>query len=358
MARSPEVLALLEALPDATALLAPGGRVACANALFRALFGNALEGRTLLELTRDADAGLAVAEALAGATRKLELTLPVARRSLQVFLSPFGDGALLTARDITEAKRMERARRDFVANASHELRTPVTAIFGAAETLLGGAVNEPAAALGFVEMIARHADRLSRLTQELLDLSRIESGEWEVQTTPLAVFGLATSTLELFRPRADQKKLTLRCTVEANLQVFADRRALEQVLVNLLDNAVKYTPAGGAVTLSGARQASTGTTWGACSSASTASIPAGRATPAGPGWGWRSSSTWPRPWAARSASRATARAAASGSAWLRPESSRTRTSPGVHTSHPVASRSPTTNSPRRRHPAFGPWRIP
>jgi two-component system phosphate regulon sensor histidine kinase PhoR len=255
MARSPEVLALLEALPDATALLAPGGRVACANALFRALFGNALEGRTLLELTRDADAGLAVAEALAGATRKLELTLPVARRSLQVFLSPFGDGALLTARDITEAKRMERARRDFVANASHELRTPVTAIFGAAETLLGGAVNEPAAALGFVEMIARHADRLSRLTQELLDLSRIESGEWEVQTTPLAVFGLATSTLELFRPRADQKKLTLRCTVEANLQVFADRRALEQVLVNLLDNAVKYTPAGGAVTLSGARQA-------------------------------------------------------------------------------------------------------
>src|SRR6185437_6213703 len=114
-------------------------------------------------------AGQAVLAALHGQQRRLEVTLPVARRTLLLFFAPTAGGALVTARDITEAKRMERARRDFVANASHELRTPVTAICGAAETLLNGAVDDPDAALGFVEMISRHADRLSRLTQELLD---------------------------------------------------------------------------------------------------------------------------------------------------------------------------------------------
>jgi two-component system phosphate regulon sensor histidine kinase PhoR len=243
---------LLEALPDPTALLTKEGRVEQANRAFRELFGQ-VEGRTVLELSRDADAGQAVAAGLAGQKRRLEVTLPAARKTLLLLVSPLGTGALLTARDITEAKRMERTRRDFVANASHELRTPVTAICGAAETLLGGAVSDPGAALGFVEMISRHADRLSRLTQELLDLSRIESGEWQVTLGALDATALGQSTLELFRQRAQDKRLTLRSELAPNLNVTGDRRALEQVLVNLLDNAVKFTPAGGTITLEGKR---------------------------------------------------------------------------------------------------------
>ncbi|MBS2028118.1 MAG: PAS domain-containing protein [Deltaproteobacteria bacterium] len=247
-----DVAQLLEALPDATAVLGTDGKIGSCNRGFRDLFGSAA-GRTVLELTRDADAGHAVVAALAGQQRRLEVTLPVARRTLLLFFSPMPSGALLTARDITEAKRMERARRDFVANASHELRTPVTAICGAAETLLNGAVDDPDAALGFVEMISRHADRLSRLTQELLDLSRIESGEWQVQLTPLEVSALAAGTFDLLRQRAEDKKLQMRNLIAPDLRVLGDRRALEQVLVNLLDNAVKYTPAQGAVTLEGVR---------------------------------------------------------------------------------------------------------
>ncbi len=244
---SDDVANLLEALPDASAMLGPDGKVTRANRAMGQLFGTSVLGRTVLELTRNADAGQAVVAALTGKASRFEIVLPAARRTLLVFLSPLTPGALFVARDITEAKRMELARRDFVANASHELRTPVTAICGAAETLLSGAVDHPQDARGFVEMISRHAERLSRLTQELLDLSRIESGEWQVGTEVLELGSLAHGTVELLRTKAKDKHITLRSEVESGIQVMADRRALEQVLVNLLDNAVKYTPSGGVV---------------------------------------------------------------------------------------------------------------
>lgn len=241
---------LIEALPDGCALLDLQGRIRHANRPFTALFDARVEGRTLLELTRSVDADAAVQAALGGRQRRLELVLPVARRTLLCWASPLEGGALFGARDVTEAKRMELARRDFVANASHELRTPVTAICGAAETLLAGAVDQAADARMFVEMISRHADRLSRLTQELLDLSRIESGEWQVKVEPLDASALCRSTLELFRSRALSKSQELVDELPSPLMVQGDRRALEQVLVNLLDNAVKYSPQSARIRLS------------------------------------------------------------------------------------------------------------
>ena len=222
------------------------------NAAFDALAasGNA-EGLTALEITRSAELSEAVRRALEGTARRLELQLK--RETFLVTVAPLLRGEVLVLmRDVTEAKRAEATRRDFVANASHELRTPVAAIRMAAETLLDGAVDDPAAARGFVEIVARHADRLTRLTQDLLDLSRLESGEWPFQLQPVEVGALARQVAELHAATARRKGLALEVEVADGAVVRGDPRALEQVLVNLVDNAVKHTGAGG-VTLGAAR---------------------------------------------------------------------------------------------------------
>ena len=159
--------------------------------------------------------------------------------------------ALLVLRDLTAERRADRVRRDFIANASHELRTPVTAIRGAAETLLDGGLALPEQAREFVRMISRHAARLTRLTDDLLDLSRLETGAWKPQVGAVQLAPLADSVLDLFRKSAGEKGIVLDADVPERLRAMADRRALEQILVNLLDNAVKFTPQGGRVTLLG-----------------------------------------------------------------------------------------------------------
>jgi len=156
-------------------------------------------------------------------------------------------------RDVTEARRAEATRRDFVANASHELRTPIAAIRAAAETLLSGAIEDPAAARSFLEIVSRHAERLARLTQDLLDLSRIESRQWELALAPVHAAPIARQVVELLAGGAREKGLALGSTVPDGAVVKADARALEQVLVNLVENAVKYT-AQGSVTISAERE--------------------------------------------------------------------------------------------------------
>lgn len=244
---------LLAAVPDAAALVGKDGRVRVANSAFEGLSpGGRAVGLTALEVTRQAELGEAMRRALEGTPRRLELTL--GRRTFAAQLTPLVRGeVLLVLRDVTEAKRAEAARRDFVANASHELRTPVAAIAGAAETLLSGALEQPEQARQFVEIISRHSDRLAQLTRDLLDLSRIETGQWPISLGPLELLPLVRRVLDLSAAAAAQKRLALRCEVPPGLAARADARALEQVLVNLVDNAVKYTPEGGAVTVGAAR---------------------------------------------------------------------------------------------------------
>jgi two-component system phosphate regulon sensor histidine kinase PhoR len=134
-----------------------------------------------------------------------------------------------------------------VANASHELRTPIAAIRAAAETLLSGAVDDPAAARGFTEIVARHAERLARLTQDLLDLSRIESRQLQLEATPVDVGGVIRQVFELLSDSAQAKGLELSSEVPPRTLVRADARALEQVLVNLVENGIKYTAEGGVI---------------------------------------------------------------------------------------------------------------
>jgi two-component system phosphate regulon sensor histidine kinase PhoR len=141
-------------------------------------------------------------------------------------------------------------RKDFVANASHELRTPVATIHSAAETLQTAVMQDPAAALEFVGIVVRNAQRLKNLVDDLLDLSRIESQDFKVWLEPLDAAELFSVVLDLVRERAAAKGIRLALDASAHVVVRADRRGLERVLSNLVDNAVKYCGPGTNVTCS------------------------------------------------------------------------------------------------------------
>ena len=250
--RDPLEQELLSAFPDAAALVSKEGWVRVSNAAFDTLAASGrAHGLTPLEITRSAELSDAVKRALEGTPRRLDLAF--GRRTYLVHLAPLLRGeVLLLMRDVSETRRAEATRRDFVANASHELRTPIAAVRAAAETLLSGAVDDPAASRNFVEIIARHAERLSRLTQDLLDLSRIESRQLRLEAATLDVGALARQVIELLSDSARAKGLALASEVPEGTTVRADSRALEQVLVNLVENGIKYT-AHGSVTVGAAK---------------------------------------------------------------------------------------------------------
>jgi two-component system phosphate regulon sensor histidine kinase PhoR len=159
-------------------------------------------------------------------------------------------GAVMVLHDVTELRRLEQVRTEFMANVSHELRTPLTAIQGYLETLLGGALEDPAHARPFLEIVARHTGRLRRLLEDLTDLSNLELGRVALRVEPVPVAEVVESVLGIIRPRAQQAQVGLDAGVEPGVPpVRADRDRLAQILVNLVDNAVKFTPPGGRVTV-------------------------------------------------------------------------------------------------------------
>ncbi|HXG49887.1 MAG TPA: ATP-binding protein [candidate division Zixibacteria bacterium] len=163
-------------------------------------------------------------------------------------------GSILVFHDITELKRLEAVRSDFVANVSHELRTPLTAIRGYVETLLRSPPADPEVARTFLGIVDRHSERLSRLTEELLILADLESGKMRIARRPIDVAQLIQRALEVFADRASKKNVGLEHRLEPDLPpVLGDLDRLEQVLINLIDNAIKYTDAGGEIVVSAAR---------------------------------------------------------------------------------------------------------
>jgi two-component system phosphate regulon sensor histidine kinase PhoR len=166
-------------------------------------------------------------------------------------LHSHGDSILAVFFDVTDLRRLESVRRDFVANASHELRTPVASIRAAAEMLGGAMEKDPVAAARFVAMIERNSQRLQALVQDLLDLSRLEARQFALKPEPTDVAAQATQVMGLFKQRADQKRMRLSVHMDAIPQAYADKRALEQVLVNLVDNATQYCPDGTEVRVRG-----------------------------------------------------------------------------------------------------------
>jgi two-component system phosphate regulon sensor histidine kinase PhoR len=165
------------------------------------------------------------------------------RRTLLARLTPRDEDGeqVLVLSDITALRRLEAVRRDFVANVSHELRTPTTVIQANAETLLDGAMEEPELARGFLDGIYRNAQRLSLLVSDLLDLSRIESGTYKLSMGWQAPRGVIDRVVDTLADQIIQRRVKVKIVAPVGLEVFADDRALEQVLMNLIENAVKYS---------------------------------------------------------------------------------------------------------------------
>ncbi len=156
-------------------------------------------------------------------------------------------GTVIAMHDITEMRRLETIRKDFVANVSHELRTPVSIIRANAETLLDGALDDPDRARSFIEALHRNSERLSRIIADLLDLSRVEAGRYEFEITAVELQEAVARAAEAVETRAQSRRVAMEVSVPADLSARADAKALDQVLLNLLDNSIKYTPEDGHV---------------------------------------------------------------------------------------------------------------
>jgi two-component system phosphate regulon sensor histidine kinase PhoR len=231
------------------------GRIVMTNAALAEWAGQELEGRTAIEAIRSPELHEAVKQATSGKDGNVRLAVELGgkQRALMVHVAalPKRQGVVAVVHDVTELERLDAVRRDFVANASHELRTPLTAIRGFAETLLDGALADERAAKRFVGNIAQNAERLQALVEDLLALSRAESPDSRVELETVDVVIACAQVLRALQESAAAKRQQLAFEGAAQeLSALADPRALDQVLTNLVDNAIKYTPDRGRVSLS------------------------------------------------------------------------------------------------------------
>lgn len=156
-------------------------------------------------------------------------------------------GLLVALHDISDVRRLERMRSEFVANVSHELKTPIAAVKGFAETLLAGAMNDPETAKSFLQIIYDESGRLDRLIVDILELSKIESKRIPLNFSPVHLSEFASKTMEMMRSEANKKQISLSMQVSDTLYLEADEDRLRQILINLLSNGINYTPSGGSV---------------------------------------------------------------------------------------------------------------
>ncbi len=250
---------LLNSMEDAVIAVGPDDRVQWANRSMDSLVpqGTRLNA-PVVETVRDPDFLRAVRGAsMAGKVVTARATSIVPARTFDVTAAPLpGGGAVAVLRDLTETERVEKTRRDFIANVSHELRTPLTSIQGYAETLLDSA-PENNHSREFLEIIRKNANRMSRLTEDLLTLARVESGEQRFDIQPVAAAEILQEAVQNFRELARVHGIDLQVEDSAPDLVSADREAIHQVFSNLIDNALKYAAAGGRLVL-GARRSEDG----------------------------------------------------------------------------------------------------
>lgn len=252
---------ILNSMGEGVMVTTPSGVITLVNPAFRRLFSieGDVAGKKLVEISRHPDLLKSFED----------LALPEAHELIrEIFIQPsettlfthwvplhvdgVRQGVVAVFHDISDLKKAENTRRDFVANVSHELRTPVTIIKGYAETLLDGALeSDPARAIRFVRIIASHSDRLANLVNDILTLSSLESKEALIEFNPIDIAGTISKACVLLNERAIQKNITIHNeTAGGSLpRVLADQGRMEQVVVNLLENAIKYTPDGGSIRL-------------------------------------------------------------------------------------------------------------
>jgi two-component system phosphate regulon sensor histidine kinase PhoR len=252
--------AILGSMVEGVAVVNGSERLVFANPGFAEILGLDVpptSGSALVEVVRQTELLEAVRQVLGGEPRvQSEIVTGTLRQhyfAITVAAVRAGDtsGAVVVLHDITELRMLERVRRDFVANVSHEFRTPLTAIQGFAETLLAGAIDDSLNRTRFLEIILEHSRRLARLTEDLLMLSKMDAERLELEICRLSVSQLIESCLETAQRRGAEKDLRISVNMPQNLpDIAGDRRRLAEVLQNLLDNAIQYTLPGGQIIVS------------------------------------------------------------------------------------------------------------
>lgn len=243
--------AVLDAIPEAVTAVDGEARIVSANCAAAALFGEgASPGRSLLEAYRSTALQELVEECISRnqITRAdISLYLP-SERSFAATAAPIpgaderAAGAVLVLAEVTEIRRLERVRRDFVANVSHELRTPVQLVKGFAEALEDGALHDPEKASRFVGMIGRNAERMEELISDLLSLASLERDEGGIETASAFIAPILEAAREAVHAKASVSGIEIDIACDPRLEAVVNAGLLEQAVVNLLDNAVKYSP--------------------------------------------------------------------------------------------------------------------
>ena len=251
--------AILGSIAEGILVADHSGYVLMTNQAFDRLFSVTphTEGRLPAELVQNSNIEDTIKETLAG-TRVVtkSMTVPgVPERHFDVHVAPILQneaviGVVAIFYDITEITQLERIRKDFVANVSHELRTPLTAIRGCADTLAEGALTDPEAATRFVQTIVSNAERLQLLLEDLLDLSRLESGKLSLELELCKFYQILQHGVESVGHAAEKKGISISLDIPTVLKVRCDRKLIEQAVINLLDNAIKYTPEDGNIRIS------------------------------------------------------------------------------------------------------------
>lgn len=261
------LLTVLKGMTEGVLVVDERGRIQMVNEALRKLFPlpESVLNRTLLELIRNAELEEAIRMAIShGRSSTFEITLPSSPgRNFEVHVdgipllaekgSQTGQewgGAIAVFHDITRLKELERVRQDFVANVSHELRTPLTTILGYAETLLDGALKEEVA-IPFLKVIQKQTGRLTKIVENLLTLSKIETKEFQPKLEKISFSELLEDIFDLFKEVAEKKNISISTGhLPSSLIVEADRNGLEQILMNLIDNGIKYGRQGGEIVVS------------------------------------------------------------------------------------------------------------
>lgn len=251
-----EMETVLDSMEEAVIAVDAQNRIHWTNRVLARLMNAQIRpGTALVQTIRDPDLLVCVEQALrTGTSASGRARAVVPGRIFEVSAAPMlGGSAVVVLHDITEVERVEKTRRDFIANVSHELRTPLTSISGYAETMLESGAELPPQARDFLSIICRNAARMTRLTEDLLALARIESGEYKLNLRPVPARQLVEEAAAIAAGLLMDREVKLETDEIAPVDVLADPDAILQVLSNLIENAVKY--AGGERILIGCRRA-------------------------------------------------------------------------------------------------------
>jgi len=245
---------VLDSMADGVIMTDTDGNISLTNRAAETLYGiKEAENKSLIEAVRDHEVDELLKLCLrTGRTQADQYESGLSRRYLRAIAIPVtGRGVLLLFQDLTELRNLQTTRRELIGNISHELRTPLAGIKAMVETLRDGAVDEGEAARDFLARIDSEVDRLTQLVTELTELSRIETGEAELRREPVSLNQLVEEVITQFGPQAERQELSISKELFAELPtVPADKGRVRQVIANLVHNAIKFTPAGGTVTIS------------------------------------------------------------------------------------------------------------